>query len=408
MPQLFLQSFDANSGLSISLRHGQSCTIGLSTVADYRVNAIGVSAVHCRVVCRPSGGFIECLEEKTFIVINGAYRSRSRISHGDLLKIGAVSVSVKMPTPNIGFDNFNIDLSNETETTSSDFSIDFDSDEQDEIIVSDGIIDVEMPASQNSATQHAADNSISSIHSELSSSAFVNLSEDELKMSDATQTQLNPLDRPFFEFDSTESADATISIEELECVPQTENFANAPLSEPLHGSHANQASTSDEANDDIQNTPTTSSADGSDHSNSGLSSPTDTGKFFKWTGDNAVAVFHQMQNTQAPLNIYRILSGQIKSVSEADIRKHLSAKIVPAVFLLSKLSSEDLMSQIQSRKWIDRIGHPQAITMFLTLSPKRLVTEFFTLVSVCLLLQNDEVELLGESPLRISPENEDE
>ena len=371
MSHLFLQSFDANSGLSISLRHGQSCTIGASAVADYRVNAIGVSAVHCRIVCRPSGGFVECLEDENFIVINGAYRRRSRICDGDLLKIGSISVSVKRPTPKVGLRSFNIDLGNQAETDGPDFLIDIDADEPDQAVAPEDIIDLEMPEHKNSATQDGADETISSFDSEVQSKMPAKSLKPNFVTSRVTKTQnvFKQSSRPFFEFDSAGPANPNLFEDELELTSQAEDLIS-----PLP-------------------------ADESEDRSGGSLSPTDTGKFLRWIGDDAVDVLHRMQGTEETLNIYRILSGQMKLVSEEDIEKHLNAKAVPAVFLFSKHSSEDLMSHIRSRKWIDRIGHPQAVNMFLALSPKRMVSDFFAMVGACLLLQNDEVELVREMPL---------
>lgn len=84
-------------GELIRLANGQSCTIGSSSAADFKIS--NGDGVHCRVTCRGRHCFIECLRSALSIQINGTSVNRSAIADGDQLKIGAVEFKVEFVKP---------------------------------------------------------------------------------------------------------------------------------------------------------------------------------------------------------------------------------------------------------------------------------------------------------------------
>ena len=61
---------------------------------------------------------------------------------------------------------------------------------------------------------------------------------------------------------------------------------------------------------------------------------------------------------------------------------------------ISSLDLSTLEKLVRQKRWEDRIGHPQAVTMFLTFLPKRMLREFFNSISACILIHENDVELV--------------
>ena len=176
-----------------------------------------------------------------------------------------------------------------------------------------------------------------------------------------------------FEFDSADPTDIQLTQEELDEISNTE------LTDDVPGT-----SLSDASNDE----------DSSDSPNSLVDGVEVAHKHWKWSGSKAEIAFRTLLDQRShPPNIYECRDGQLMMASLEDLTAEALSDRKSAVYLISDLSLNDLTLLLLQKRWTDRIGHPQAIAMFLALSPRRLVREFFGSVDACLLVNERELEL---------------
>lgn len=124
-----------------------------------------------------------------------------------------------------------------------------------------------------------------------------------------------------------------------------------------------------------------------------LENGVNAGKHWKWTGSHAIGVLQQLLEADSQLNVFQCDIKQIRAVEVEEHSVRWFKKQKTIVYLISHLDEAELNQLIRSKRWGERIGHPQAVTMFLALSPRRIVDEFFESISACVLM-NEELELV--------------
>ena len=92
--------------------------------------------------------------------------------------------------------------------------------------------------------------------------------------------------------------------------------------------------------------------------------------------------------------VYRSEINQIYADHLEEVSLSGLTQLQPAVFLISSLDLREVQKLVRLKRWEDRIGHPQAVTMFLTFMPKRIITEFFDAIDACVLIHENDVELV--------------
>ena len=209
-----------------------------------------------------------------------------------------------------------------------------------------------------------------------------------------------------FEFDSADPDDVDLSQSELDEMTQTspienvmgsvdleselesgsENFQPAADSEQLPEAEA-------DLDADLAAEPTDrESRRDSLHLEGGLY----TDKHWKWTNSRAIDALQRMLDFDKRLSVYQCDIKQITSVEIEEFSVRWFKKQNCVVYLISHLDEGEIKALVRAKRWDERIGHPQAVTMFLALSPRRIVSDFFASIQACLLFSED-LELLRES-----------
>jgi hypothetical protein len=118
------------------------------------------------------------------------------------------------------------------------------------------------------------------------------------------------------------------------------------------------------------------------------------GKYWRWNGEQAIAALQHLIDSSTESLVYRSEVNQLTLDAFEEISLSRLAQQQPAVFLISSMNLLDLRQLVRKKRWEDRIGHPQAVTMFLTFLPKRMLSEFFDAIDACVLIHENDVELL--------------
>lgn len=418
MTRLSLHSRDETLKLSIRLRVGQYCTVGSTAAADYWFRSAGVEPVHCRIVCRASGGFAECVNPAATININGRDRDRCRLVNGDRLAIGQVEFLIEMPEVELLPSEFNFEdeAAPTTKVAGSlrydrvrphdgdDQGSDSDFAEPADFVghaepFTDESLSLEVALPQSSAQQSEESNPDSESESrtlakpELETKAEpanaepVNAEPARAEAINAeAEASAEPASDPpiataepgartmTFEFDSADTSDIDFDESDLEALQDPESF---------HVEGTVDLEAEAEAKLESQSLGRTKLADA-----------VDAGKHWKWTGERAVAAFQQLIQRDHSLQIFRTEQNSLVPVNGDDVDLAWCRSQAATVLLLSAREPHELTKLTRQRRWEDRLEHPQAVTMFLALSPKRIVVEFFELIPACLLIHENEIELL--------------
>ncbi|MFK7767212.1 MAG: FHA domain-containing protein [Mariniblastus sp.] len=489
MTRLSLHSRDENPSLSIRLRVGQYCTVGSSTAADYCIRGDGIEPVHCRIGCQTSGGYVECFNPLTNIVINDSPKDRTRLSHGDQLSIGSVHLIVDLPKEEIETPNFSLSFEDEsTPTTKVAETVEFDHnkyaadhggtltietdvDDSNNETGADSEADIDLDPQANQNSESSSSDSSSEFDDEMSdldSTAIPttfdsdgpdsdwDLPEDLVSESENTEEQadenvelgssmieihesinvsiLDPLDstdaelEAFADSDDEKSESASsreTSSESKSSADTPEKVADETVDKQSSKSMTFEFDSADPTDiqltsSELKNLTDDDSPEFSDLGSLDLEAELDErdqlgdknqpndqvlsrgeflpggsqiGKHYRWNGLAAVDGIEAI-TSDPKIKIYRSSFKQITLERFEEVSLKWFQNQDASVFLLSRMEMPDLLQLLRKRRWEDRIGHPQAITMFLALSPKRILAEFFEAFDACVIVGEADVELL--------------
>lgn len=399
MTTLSLQSLNPSVDLSIHLQIGQFCTVGASPAADYSVNAKHVEPVHCRIGCRSNSGFIECLADEGQIVVNGKPRNRSRLADGDSLRIGTIDIHVEVSGKQQSKREFEISFSDEpSATTQISGAHRAERNRSDD----DDSFDLAQPGDvrhKSSATGDPDNEPVST--AELPKSAVEDSpSADATKQSssdaDSEQKHLKPVQpgKPVFEFDSTDPDQAPLTREDLK---NLESLDNLPGQQSLEDLVEPETKSSVDESKKASRPTEKKTEENSEDKPEIRSEPLESGKHWKYAGSDAMAALQKVVTAAPDLNVYTIDAGVFVEVQASEMLALCKARAGAHSFLLSELPAQELATITRRRKWTGRLGHPQAINMFLALSPKRISDEFFKLFDACVLVHDHDLELMRGS-----------
>lgn len=436
MTRLSLHSRDENPKLSIRLSIGQYCTVGSSAAADYQFRAVGIDPVHCRIGCRSTGGYIECLDLNSSIVVNGVVKDRSRLTHGNTLRIGAVELNVDMPGLEVPIKDFEVRFEDEESPTTKvaeALAMDQESeptpanppanppaippanplDDQDHfgpletasefaLHRSDEISDDDEnrsaePSSLASPLKPESDESDDPQSTGSSSTTkYVPSAEHH----DDGSPDGSPSTRSItFQFDSAEPDDLDLSQAEIDQMTESspqQLEGNVDLESAIEGATASKELSDTEFSSNHLNPPDDSNPElpsDAEVARDALPDGVDAGKHWKWTNTRAIAALRLILESDPELKTYQCDIKQIKRIDIEEFSMRWFKQQKTVVYLISRLDENELNNLTRTRRWDERIGHPQAVTMFLALSPKRIVSEFFDSIPACVLM-NEELELL--------------
>ena len=424
MIRLSLHVLNQDPAVSIHLRPGQSCTVGSSAAADYCISDAAIDAVHCRVICQISGGYIECFETERNISVNGTRKNRSRLADADELKLGSTKLTVKLPREEMPELSFSVDFGSEQppstllspiiskprrETEDSETVPDNDDvAEPDAQTSAEGLIEKDLPQSESANAQMSSDGvaSESAAANGDASNGDVLDFDDDLPPSpvapvaaseepNSTATTIPPKSHqlakgsPVFEFDSTEPKDAPLSEEDLATL-NDENVEQVTLGRTDLESEV--AGSEPAASAKQLAAPAESKTEGD--SKAPFPGGADMVKYWKWTGSSAIELLNSILTGPADMTLYESTAqGIVVSDLEGEVDQEAFLKRPKLVLLVSRESLNELTLLTHRKRWEDRIGHPQAVAMFMALSPKRIVNDFLTAVEACVTVADKEVEL---------------
>ena len=224
--------------------------------------------------------------------------------------------------------------------------------------------------------------------------------EDQFRSSAADQSQALPKPvapgRALFEFDSTDPSSSPLVEADLQKLAQLDSvdglLGNHDLESMLDAPLINV--TNDEENVESRDT-SGDSVSAAEDSEPLLSSGIQTDKHWKWTGGSVLHLVDKLLSSREDIKIYVNDNQQMIQIEPQEMFERCERKKGTGIYLLSTLSLSELFIITRQKKWDGRLGHPQALSMFLTLSQKRISDEFFEPIDACLLLNEGEVELLA-------------
>ena len=461
MTRLSIQTRNEIDGISIHLRPGQSCTVGSSAVADFTLNDRNLKPVHCRLSCRASGGYIECVDPEDQIVVNRKSKNRSRLSHGDQLQVGAVALDVEMPEQSLSQAEFQIDFNDEpSPSTVSElefFSVAEATEnlpEQFSDIGTESVADENPPANdeepefeiansgsnprptfqfepldQEDQETHQPDGEDSQSHDasrvldpvfdqdgpEPGESDKPTFAEEPPAIGPPSQqappisvpnpeSSVQPVEPAPFTFDSNDPDEVELTEQELKSIyDDREVQPDSDESFPTMNVSFAEAIDSDSESisvstlDDVD----LSSLDhtGADGGD-GIRLPGghNAGKFWRWQGREVQPTVDQLLDLNGELSLFQCSGMSVKPVLPEWARQARYLDEPAVILLLTKLPIHELQNQIQVHRWHDRMEHPRALRMFLEYAPQSLLEKFFEVAPAALLVEDGEPNLLRKNP----------
>ena len=369
--------------------------------------------MHCRIGCLQTGGFIECFDAAATISIAGTDKNRSRLTDGDVLKIGVLHIEVVIPQanqPTSTFDDLFDDIDS-TDTVDAPIETQLEADFFDDVIVNPPVEQDQsepdfaalVPNSTASPDDFPIDMQSAEADGEQQKDEQTDREEpaastDDLKTADLENSRSATTSKPVFEFDSVEPDDIKLTEADLNVI---ENMTGNSL--VLHDldsmvietfpEHLRHQSVTDETTD-ARLSETDLSSD-HDAIPSGIPSGSDAGKCYRWTGKSVLATVELIEQRDAELQCFDVQENvSLVSCSFAEIKQAITDRAGPRIFLLSEKNPNDLKSFLTANRWNERLGHPQALSMFLTLMPAKFVKLLFAEIDACILVQKSDIELV--------------
>ena len=223
---------------------------------------------------------------------------------------------------------------------------------------------------------------------------------DSVKASSSTADSTKPSstksNKPIFEFDSVEPADIKLTEDDLDVI---DNMTSSSLVlqdldtivTETFPEHLRQESTTNETAEAVDTQPSATEPDLDEHMPSG----SDTGKCYRWTSTAVMPMVELLEQRFSEMQCFDIQENvNLVPCSFAEIRQAVTSKDGPKIFVLSDNTQNQLRSFFAAKRWNERLGHPQALSMFLTLLPAKNIKLLFEEIDTCILVQKSDLELV--------------
>lgn len=345
--------------------------------------------MHCRIGCRLNGGFIECLDDRATILINGVPRNRARLSDGDRIRIGILEISVdipQQPKPQV----FEIAFDDEDERK------DTDANAIDHQPTATPFIDDEL-LSDETKELSAELESKSVAESEEAVSKAVPVEIVELKPTKPVSAEIENTnsEKPVFEFDSVDPTDTDITGDDLEAIENMtgNSLVMQDLAFSAEETFPDHFRNKREQKSPAKTEPEVPPTDAAENILDGGSSQ--GGKCWRWGGRSVLAAIETLQRMRQDLNCFHVQQHVSLSACSFDtIKQAATDRQEVSIYLLSSQAKGELLRQLFSKRWNERLTHPEALSMSLSLLPTRNVASLFEYVDTAVLVQNGDVEMV--------------
>ena len=397
---------------------GQFCTVGSSPAADYCARWDGIEPNHCRIGCRTSGGFVECFDPNVTIVHNGVERNRVRVKGGDRIKIGPIEFSVELPDKVEQKQSFGVSFDEEDDFEKAE---DLASEEDDlknvpveresgdvtaGLWVNDPPPSEPLPIEDEDSNDFAAAEpepnnaspEVQPLVEDLPSDAASEVpAEDkgEFKAPNPTKST-EKASKPVFEFDSVDASDLTVNGDDLAAIENMKG--NSLVLQDMAFSSAEafpESSVNQEASDSIDSSNTEEQDEMLANGDILAGGSFQQGKGWRWGGKHVAEMVGYLVESKQDLNCYRVLEHVNLSKCSLDEVKDVADKRAEvAIFLLSTQESAELLRFLLSKRWNERLAHPEALSMSLSLLPARNISSLFEHLDTIVLVQKGNVEMI--------------
>jgi hypothetical protein len=382
------------------------------------LRAAGIEAMHLRIGCRVNGAFLECVNDDVTVLINGIPRNRARLANGDRIKIGVVELDVEMPDAPKK-QSFSVSFEDEGSESRlpgmKTISGVLRSEEQDDGTSeqgseSDGIGDNsgDELADENERERNETTPSVQSAgdHNE-SESSLTTIEIDEPIKPKAQEG------KAVFEFDSVGIEDADFTSEDLEAIAPKEKAIpskddTVEIDEDFFASRPNIGTpdNNDVPKPELKVDPVFVENEVSFVENEASDEPVDEscipggspqgGKCWRWSGSSEVASALDVLEERPEEFVWYEVNEHTELLDKTpeEIRQALSERKNNAIYVLSAEKPDEVVRYLVAKRWSDRMRHPEALSMSLSILPARHVAALFYQIDTVLLIQKSDTSLI--------------
>ena len=351
---------------------------------------------------------MECINDESTVLVNGVPRNRARLSNGDQIKIGIVELKVDMPE----------------KVEKRSFSISFADDDSPEGVGSiageilpstEAIEEVDTPlerASEDKEDAFEIGNFFEADDDEDTAEIFGDGDESDLDLmehapdipmstpeDEIKNTQPEPRSRPdrkaVFEFDSVDSEDTPFTDEDLAAVENRAGNMSVENADFFSAELAFANVSEDEAESPNAGVDAGYGFENSDAESRIPGGSSQGGKFWRWIGSTVVPAIEVLEHSDEKLVCYRVSEHtELSQCSFKNVRESVASRSEDSIFLISENDPMDVTRFLIAKRWNERMRHPEALSMSISILPARHVGALFEQVDAIVLVQKGDFSLL--------------
>ena len=372
----------------------------------------GIEPLHCRVGCRINGGFLECINDEFTVQINGVPRSRARLSNGDRIRIGLVELDVELPEAakkrafEISFDEEDSpDAIVGTGTNKAPFSGVMPSEDVAESACREEII---KPLATEIADSEADASLVEGkdCNDETGEDQPLNISNSEgsLERSDegSEALSLHKSEEAVFEFDSVDAEETSLTAEDLETArnhPAPPSAVEDSVGIAPQLAIAENDEREKEKNTETETVVTSDPISVQVHEENIFPGGSfQGGKYWRWASQYVISTLELLEHRDDTLECYLVGEHvELSRFSFEEVRNSASNPKEDLIFLVSDSDPDDLTRHLIAKRWNERMRHPEALNMSISILPDRMVKSLFKQIDTVVLIQKGEASLLRVS-----------
>ena len=363
--------------------------------------------MHCRIGCRINGGFLECTDDELNVLVNDVPRNRVRLTHGDVVKIGDVEMTVDFPQREIkrsfdlaGEENSTTDAEvsdSEVEASAEVWESESDSPSPPESEKQVFDFDVDDADGEGIGGEAVFENLVFPPPAE--TPPPVEVPESTIaNQESASKGQAQPdKDEFVFEFDSVDAHTTSVTAEDL-AVAKNMSGETITVEDPEVLSSFDD-DTEDQRPDVAvgKGSEEPTSEDSENMSDQLEGGSLQAGKFWRWSGTSAVlaGLGELFRDDRKRLTCYQVSEHvDLQECSLEVVQEAVQASSTEGIYLVINGDPSKVFQFLISKKWHERMKHPEALNISISILPARHVSALFEQIDSIVLVQKSGADLL--------------